>query len=69
MIRILICRTLAIHYGCAAVWAAENSIYDVGMEWKPSVSFVEPGDPVKFLGMIGHDTEMIEMMIPAGAVG
>ena len=56
MIRILICRTLAIHYGCAAVWAAENSTYDVGMEWKPSVSFVQPGDPVKFLGMIGHDT-------------
>ena len=69
MVRILVCRTLAIHYGCAAGCAAENSIYDVGMEWKPSVSFVQPGDPVKFLGMIGHDTEIIEMMIPVGAVG
>ena len=69
MIRILVCLTLALHYSCATVWAAEHTIYVVEMAWKPSVSFVQPGDSVKFLGMIGHNTEMIEMKTWAGAVG
>ena len=34
------------------------------MEWKPLITFVQPGDKIKFTEMVGHDTESIKGMIP-----
>jgi len=35
--------------------------------WEPLVLFAKPGDTVTWTNMIGHDTESIDGMIPAGA--
>ncbi len=47
--------------------SSEHVVKGVGMEWKPSVTFAKPGDRIKFIGMIGHDSESIESMLPSGA--
>ena len=49
------------------VFSSEHVVKGVGMEWKPSVTFAKPGDRIKFTGMIGHDSESIENMLPSGA--
>ena len=51
----------------AETFSSEHVVKGVGMEWKPSVTFAKPGDRIKFTGMIGHDSESIESMLPSGA--
>ena len=48
-------------------FSSEHVVKGVGMEWKPSVTFAKTGDRIKFIGMIGHDSESIENMLPSGA--
>lgn len=47
--------------------AEEIEIMAVVTQWKPLVTFAQPGDTIKFVNMAGHDTETIEGMIPEGA--
>ena len=47
----------------------ELVIQGVVTQWRPLVSFAQPGDVIRFKGMIGHDTETIEGMIPEGSTG
>jgi pseudoazurin len=56
----------AILVHCAAS-AEEHIVRGVVTQWKPLVTFAQPGDNIKFINMIGHDTETIEGMIPDGA--
>ncbi len=51
----------------ANVNAEEHVIKAVVTNWMPLVTYVKPGDTVKFVQMIGHDTETIEGMLPKGA--
>lgn len=56
----------------AAPVAASPTRYEirgVGTRWDPMVLFVRPGDQIVFRQMIGHDTESIDELIPAGAEG
>ena len=48
-------------------FSGEHVVKGVGMEWKPSVTFAKTGDLIKFTGMIGHDSESIDGMLPSGA--
>ena len=50
-----------------SVSAEERVIQGVVTQWKPLVTFAQPGDIIRFNGMAGHDTETIEGMIPEGA--
>jgi len=50
-------------------WAKERVIRGFGMDWKPVLTFAQPGDQVRFIDMIGHDTESIKGMIPPGTNG
>ncbi len=58
-----------------ALFAAQNAVAEqlqvkgVVTQWVPLVLFAQPGDTVTFVNMIGHDTEAIEGMMPAGAEG
>jgi pseudoazurin len=58
--------TLLLAAAHAAV-AEEHVIEGVVTQWRPLVTFAQPGDTVRFKNMTGHDTETIEGMIPEGA--
>ena len=51
------------------VSAEEHIVKGVVTQWRPLVTFAQPGDTVKFMNMIGHDTEALEGMIPEDAEG
>jgi pseudoazurin len=51
----------------ASVAAEEHVIKGVITNWVPLVTYVKPGDSIKFVQMAGHDTETIEGMFPEGA--
>ncbi len=51
----------------AVVQAEEHIIEGVVTQWRPLVTFAQPGDTLRFKGMTGHDTATIEGMIPEGA--
>ncbi len=57
----------ALLVGATHVMAAEHVIKAVITNWQPLVTYVKPGDTIKFVQMAGHDTETIEGMLPAGA--
>ena len=52
-----------------SVVGAELVVQGVVTQWRPLVTFAQPGDVIRFKGMIGHDTETIEGMIPEGSTG
>ncbi len=47
--------------------ADEHAIKAVITNWMPLVTYIKPGDTIKFVQMAGHDTETIEGMFPKGA--
>ncbi|MGR8921415.1 MAG: plastocyanin/azurin family copper-binding protein [Gammaproteobacteria bacterium] len=49
-----------------AASAEEHIVQGVVTQWKPLVTFAQPGDTLRFTGMTGHDTETIEGMFPEG---
>ena len=51
----------------SSVLGDEHVIKGIVTQWRPLVTFAQPGDTIKFTNMIGHDTETIKGMIPAGA--
>ena len=51
------------------IFSAEHTVKGVVTKWKPMVTFAQPGDTIRFIGMIGHNTVTIEGMIPDGAKG
>lgn len=51
----------------ASAFAEERVVKGMVTQWKPLVTFAQPGDTIKFVNMIGHDTASIESMIPDGA--
>lgn len=59
---------LLLSVGARAV-AEEHVIEGVVTQWKPMITFAQPGDTLRFKNMTGHDTETIEGMIPEGAEG
>ena len=47
---------------------ADNHEIDTrGNQWRPIVLFIESGDTVTWLGMSGHETELMEGMAPLGS--
>ena len=52
---------LFIYLGLASSLAlgGELVIQGVVTQWRPLVSFAQPGDVNRFKGLIGHDTETI----------
>ena len=61
-------------FSCFVLWAqlglsAEHTIKGVVTKWKPMVTFAQPGDTIRFIGMIGHNTVTMDGMIPEGAEG
>ena len=51
------------------VLSVEHTVKGVVTKWKPMVTFAQPGDTIRFVGMIGHNTVTIDGMIPDGAKG
>jgi len=51
----------------AMVAAEDRVIQGVVTQWRPMITFAQPGDRIIFKNMIGHDTEAITGMIPDGA--
>ena len=51
----------------ALAQAEEHVIQGIVTQWRPMVTFAKPGDTIRFNGMIGHDTQTVEGMIPEGA--
>jgi len=49
-------------------FAAEHEIRTRANQWSPTVLFIEPGDSVVWVGMTGHETELIEGMGPENAM-
>ena len=49
-------------------YAADHEIDTRGNQWQPTVLFIEPGDSVTFVGMSGHETELIDGMAPEDAM-
>ena len=47
--------------------AEEHIVKGVITNWEPLVLYAKPGDTVKFIGMVGHNSESIDGMLPAGA--
>lgn len=47
--------------------AEEHIVKGVVTQWKPLVTFAQPGDTIRFTSMTGHDTATMEGMIPEGA--
>lgn len=60
---------VALMASCAGVSAEEHVVEGVVTQWRPLVTFAQPGDTLRFKTMAGHDTETIEGMIPEGATG
>jgi pseudoazurin len=52
----------------SAAFAAEHQIRTRANQWAPTVLFIEPGDSVVWVGMTGHETELIEGMGPENAM-
>lgn len=50
-----------------AAMAEEHIIRAVVDHWEPMVTYAKPGDTIKFLNMLGHDTETLDGMLPVGA--
>jgi pseudoazurin len=50
-------------------FATEHTVKGVVTKWKPMITFAQPGDTIRFVGMIGHNTVTINGMIPDGAEG
>jgi pseudoazurin len=67
LLRVIVLLSVAL----TSSWVSseEHIVKGVVTEWKPLVTFAQPGDTVKFMNMIGHDTEALEGMIPEGAEG
>lgn len=57
---------VAITLSGLPVRAEEHIVRTRRTEWVPSVLFIQPGDTVVWLGMRGHETELIEGMGPEG---
>mgnify|MGYP001218257428 FL=1 len=47
----------------------EHVVKAVGMKWKPEILVINKGDSVKFIGMMGHDTQSMEELTPQDFVG
>ena len=47
----------------------QHVVKGVVTQWSPMILFVRPGDQIVFKGMIGHDSQTIDGMIPDGAQG
>ena len=60
---------IACALASAAATAEEHVVEGVVTQWRPLVTFAQPGDTLRFKGMTGHDTETIEGMFPEGAEG
>mgnify|MGYP001391602799 CR=1 FL=1 len=50
-------------------FSKEHTVKAVGMKWKPEILVINKGDSVKFVGMIGHDTQSMEELSPQGYTG
>jgi plastocyanin len=46
------------------IYAAEHEVNTRANQWAPIILFIEPGDSVVWVGMEGHETELIEGMGP-----
>lgn len=58
----------AVLLGAASgVNAEQHVIEGVVTQWRPMITFAQPGDTLRFKNMTGHDTETIEGMYPEGA--
>ncbi len=51
------------------IFATEHVIKGVVTKWRPMITFAEPGDTIRFTGMIGHNTVTMPGMIPENAKG
>lgn len=60
-----VCASLA--FACPA-HAADHEIRTRANQWAPIVLFIEPGDSVIWVGMSGHETELLEGMAPEDAM-
>ncbi len=49
-------------------YAADHEIRTRGNQWAPIVLFIDPGDSVVWVGMSGHETELIDGMGPEDAM-
>ena len=58
---------LALMACTVGVTAAEHVVQGVVTQWKPLVTFAMPGDTIRFKNMTGHDTQIIDGMLPEGA--
>ena len=54
---------------CGISSAEEHVVEGVVTQWRPLVTFAQPGDTIRFKSMTGHDTQTIDGMIPEGAEG
>lgn len=52
-----------------SAFGVEHVVKGVVTKWKPMITFAQPGDTVRFVGMIGHNTVTIDGMTPEGAEG
>jgi len=53
--------------GSSPVFADDATVKAAVTRWDPMITFINPGDSVTWINMIGHDTASIEGMIPEGA--
>lgn len=60
---------IAMAASAAVAMAEERVVEGVVTQWRPLVTFAQPGDTLRFKGMTGHDTETIPGMLPDGAEG
>lgn len=63
-------KILAVALLCSQIGSAVAGEYTIKSEivnFSPLILYVNPGDTVKFAQMLGHNTESIAGMIPAGA--
>ena len=67
MLKKIFCYLTFLFFLSAEPSANERVVRGIGMEWKPSVTFAQPGDQIKFIGTIGHDSESIQGMVPSGS--
>lgn len=50
-------------------FSKEYVVKAVGMKWKPEILVIEKGDSVRFIGMMGHDTQSMKELSPKGYLG
>lgn len=59
---------LALSMGLGTSVSAEEVVVNARLtSWAPMVTFIQPGDSVRFANMTGHNTASIDSMIPEGA--